>query len=555
MPKEDQDMKMTSNKMDQRPDEIRKNETKAKGDAKNDINNSPAMQHEQEKARASETGNYFLLVKNLPTNFSEKDILSVFIDVKSITEVFTKPNSNNVYLKMTDLEELESIVNQNNIDPITIDSVKLKMCLVSKLPLDLNKKSRILLITLYNEKIPINVDAMYRCFHEYAMMKKIIIFKKKNYQVLIEFWSAEDAMAFQQTFDSRNFEGLFFMKIQFTQKSQLIVQSNSIYEHDFSKIKKFQDQREELKPFSGEKNFKDVQSPPQEKKQQVNTFGDVLAKEKIQAKRKPSDSSSDEIFYSLKIGHLDPEIKHKHLFNLFSLYGNIERIMINPETQTAQIYYTTEFEQITAFHHLNELRLFNCVLNLELENGPISKSKNETELTVFYKKSDQVTAEMYQSKQKTINKPFHILYIFNLTKSVGLDVIEELFGHVEPVLNVYYLNDSKNSALCHFSSVSAAVKVLCNFKNINLVDKSLKINFANENLIKDNQKDKKVPGKHQQRPDPRGFDYQPQQFGQWSNSYLKNVPSREELKRNDFQGRDFQRPQDKFFPSQYDSRN
>ena len=49
---------------------------------------------------------------------------------------------------------------------------------------------------------------------------------------------------------------------------------------------------------------------------------------------------------------------------------------------------------------------------------------------------------------------------------------------------IYYLNESKNSALVFFSELQSAIKILCMFKNMTLIDKNLKINFANDNLVR-----------------------------------------------------------------------
>ena len=59
-----------------------------------------------------------------------------------------------------------------------------------------------------------------------------------------------------------------------------------------------------------------------------------------------------------------------------------------------------------------------------------------------------------------------------------------MFETVEPVNEIYFLNESKNSALVFFDRLEQAVKILCMFKNMTLIDKNLKINFANQNLVK-----------------------------------------------------------------------
>jgi len=199
------------------------------------------------------------------------------------------------------------------------------------------------------------------------------------------------------------------------------------------------------------------------------------------------DTSEDktEYNYLLTLNNLHPDIKHKALFNLFSLYGNIEKISVNLPFKKATIFYPTEFEQMTAHHCLNNLTLFGLVLTLE----PSKTSKNSHKSSqypnlVTYKKGIENVQLNMLSKLRVINKPLSILYIFNLSPNASLDIIRNLFDMYSPVVNIYYSNDSRNSALVFFKSIEEAVRILCLFKNTNLIDKSLKINFANNNLLK-----------------------------------------------------------------------
>ncbi len=89
-------------------------------------------------------------------------------------------------------------------------------------------------MTIYNEKIKLNVFSIYDLFKEFGEIYKIIIFKKKNYQIFMEFSKTEDAQLFKQKLHNTNFKGVFFLKIQFTQKKELIVKFNNQFEHDFT---------------------------------------------------------------------------------------------------------------------------------------------------------------------------------------------------------------------------------------------------------------------------------------------------------------------------------
>ncbi len=113
------------------------------------------------------------------------------------------------------------------------------MKLTENLPLDYNKSSKIVLITIFNEKGHINVYSMRESFKSFGEIKKIVIFIKNNTQVFIEFLTTTSAKTFKNTYHASNYRndslGLkFYMKIQFTKKSHLQVRKNSDYEHDFS---------------------------------------------------------------------------------------------------------------------------------------------------------------------------------------------------------------------------------------------------------------------------------------------------------------------------------
>lgn len=50
------------------------------------------------------------------------------------------------------------------------------MCSVKKLPLDLNQTSKIVLVTLYNEKMKITIKDLHKEFTEFGEISKMVIF-------------------------------------------------------------------------------------------------------------------------------------------------------------------------------------------------------------------------------------------------------------------------------------------------------------------------------------------------------------------------------------------
>lgn len=180
------------------------------------------------------TKHHYILIRNLHPKTSQTKVKNIFKDFPSLQKVIKVSNSSSVYLKFSSLKEIKSIMKQHLVAPFYIGPKKLNLCLVNKLPLDLNQKSKIVLVTVYNEKIKINVFTFYHLFKSFGDIRKIIIFKKKNYQVFIEFGTAEQAHNFKEALHNINYKSYFYIKIQFTQKKELIVNQNSLFEYDFS---------------------------------------------------------------------------------------------------------------------------------------------------------------------------------------------------------------------------------------------------------------------------------------------------------------------------------
>lgn len=447
-----------------------------------------------------DTEHCYLLVKNLPANITEREVWSLFQDSVSLEKVFILPKTSNVYLKFTSAVELQSILAANEALPMVYQGQRLKVGSVMKLPLDLNNASKVVLMTIYDEKIEVTAQAVFQLFKDACRPLRIIVFKKKNYQVFIEFDAVEEAAAFKDNFDNINYNGFFFMKVQFTRKHSLNITRNSSMEHDFTPYQDFK-----LRYQTVDLNFLDQDPqraalgghpgawhhPPNvvPSLQNFDDFGDCQAPEPFKevANDVTLDTSEDkaEYFYLLHLSNLGCEIRVKGIFNLFSLYGNIEKISADFPRKKATVFYLTEFEQMTAHHCLDKIKLFGNDLGLTTSKVPRTAQLGGLYPNlVQYKKNADCRQMTTMSKLRVINKPNNVLYVFNLSPGVTLDALKAVLGREAPVEDLYYSNESRNSALVFFKTVDEAARILCLYKNTSLGDKSLKINFANGNLLK-----------------------------------------------------------------------
>lgn len=125
--------------------------------------------------------------------------------------------------------------------------------------------------------------------------------------------------------------------------------------------------------------------------------------------------------HPLLVRDIDPQVKHKMLFNIFSLYGNIDKIFVDARKLEAIVYYETEFNQLMGMHHLQGVRLFNK--NISIFKLKVTTGKRNSRKSC----SSRVSNDVPSSKQKTINKPNKILYIFNLSKALTLEIVKGIF--------------------------------------------------------------------------------------------------------------------------------
>ena len=104
---------------------------------------TPEKVDQKAKGNTEEINPTFLLMKNLGPNVDESTVRELIGDQIVINSLKIVKNSNNVYLKFEDPREIHRLIKDHEKNPLVFRNKKVKMCLVNKLPLDLNQKSKI----------------------------------------------------------------------------------------------------------------------------------------------------------------------------------------------------------------------------------------------------------------------------------------------------------------------------------------------------------------------------------------------------------------------------
>lgn len=96
--------------------------------------------------------------------------------------------------------------------------------------------------------------------------------------------------------------------------------------------------------------------------------------------------------------------------------------------------------------------------------------------TINYAKENKTSGN--QQKPKKGLKPCKVLYVYNLNETFNLEAVRNMFSSFEKIIEYKYSDEKKTSGLVFFESENAAIKILCMFKNVKIMNKTLKITFA-----------------------------------------------------------------------------
>jgi len=519
----------------------------------------------------------FLLVKNLPQHVSEAEVRGLFSKLPSISEIIILKNSTNVYLRLADLDEANAFVIRKGNLPIHFKGKKLEVCLVSKLPLDLNETSAIVLGTIYKETVEINVKNLHGIFAEFGTLRKMVIFKKKNFQVFVEFASGEEAQYFRGALNNVNYKGLFFLKIQFTRKKELVVSGNNFYEFDFERA-----QKGELEKVFGQHrplpdSWKNDQEPPTPAQASKTVAprpdttppqsGSILSEARSEFQVEPcsvplqlvfhsgdydryqafidastipghrdisqlgngsvlhlSDlggktyakptqlgstslipNQSDTILfpsssiarptpsrtYDLLISFFNVSLKSRHLFNLFSLYGDVQSVSVNVYRLAAIVCFTSTHARHKAVSALSPQATLDNQIAIELldqlpqgfvfedkqgrKGSPAASRPKDVFVTERFDRFGR--GEKSRHKGVAALEPSPFLKICGLSTQFPLQVLVNVFSAVEEVAGVYTNGHPHGWVAFEFESTAAACRVLSHFNSLELLDNVLDISF------------------------------------------------------------------------------
>lgn len=133
------------------------------------------------------------------------------------------------------MESADIISNHLKMSQVIFKDKPLNIMRINKIPLDLNMPSRVLLVTFIGYTKDMTVDNVIELFGTYGNIGKVVIYRKKNIQILVEMDSLDVSVRIRDDQEKISKDQNIKMKIQFTNKKNLIVEKNCINEYDSKK--------------------------------------------------------------------------------------------------------------------------------------------------------------------------------------------------------------------------------------------------------------------------------------------------------------------------------
>jgi hypothetical protein len=181
-------------------------------------------------------------------------------------------------------------------------------------------------------------------------------------------------------------------------------------------------------------------------------------------------------------------VTHDMLFNLFSLYGNIETIDKNVSLAAASVVYQCPNQMQMALKNLSGSSMYGLPMIMDildpknniLQNGSLSKN--------YIGFKDQRFKIPGSKNFKNMNPPSPTLHLSNLPEGYSLENIKNILGSVAGPLGITHFNESNSMALACFDSIDAAIRIITTFHNYNILGRYLKVAFAKYRLNMINSK-------------------------------------------------------------------
>ncbi|XP_019737748.1 heterogeneous nuclear ribonucleoprotein L-like isoform X2 [Hippocampus comes] len=349
-----------------------------------------------------------------------------------------------------------------------------------------NSGNKVLLLSIQNPLYPITTDVLYSVCNPLGIVLRIVIFKRNGIQAMVEFKSNQYAQKAKAALNGADiYAGCCTLKIEYARPTRLNVIKNDseswdytkpyLVRRDLGKGRQRQAILGEHPSSSGDNNYGSHCSllpMPSSSRYKLTSVDvpDIVSYPLPQA----SYSSYAPSSVAMVSGLHPSRMNCARIFNLFCLYGNIEKVKFMKSVPgTALVEMGDDYAVDRAITHLNSIRVFGKRLSVcvskqhavipsqffELEDG--SSSYKDFAMT-----RNNRFSSAGQASKNIIQPPSAVLHYYNVPSCISQDHLLRLCNeHDVPGFVKFKMFDAKSSSktisgLLQFDSKTEAVEVL-----------------------------------------------------------------------------------------------
>ncbi|XP_045072424.1 heterogeneous nuclear ribonucleoprotein L-like [Coregonus clupeaformis] len=354
---------------------------------------------------------------------------------------------------------------------------------------DPNSGNKVLLLSIQNPLYPITTDVLYTVCNPIGNVLRIVIFKRNGIQAMVEFETVKIAQKAKSALNGADiYAGSCTLKIEYARPTRLNVLRNDNDSWDYTKpflVRRERGKGRQRQAILGEhpSSYSDngygshcpllpLPSNNRYKRRFPHDAQEVVAYPLPQTSSYMGHASSSSV--AMVSGLHPAKMNCTRIFNLFCLYGNIEKVKFMKSVPgTALVEMGDEYAVDRSITHLNSIKVFSKRLNVcvskqhavipsqvfELEDG--SSSYKDFAMT-----RNNRFSSVGQASKNIIQPPAAVLHFYNVPPCITEDELQRLCTeHDVPSFIKFKVFDAKPSSktisgLFEFDNKTHAVEVL-----------------------------------------------------------------------------------------------
>uniref|UniRef100_A0A4W4H017 RRM domain-containing protein n=1 Tax=Electrophorus electricus TaxID=8005 RepID=A0A4W4H017_ELEEL len=405
-------------------------------------------------------------VRGLIDGITESDIVEALREFGTISYVVLMPNKRQALVEYEDMSGSCNAVTYANDNQVYIAG---RPCYINystsqKISRpgdsgDAPSVNNILLFTIMNPIYPITTDVLYTICNNCGPVQRIVIFRKNGVQAMVEYPSSSSAQRAKASLNGADiYSGCCTLKIEYAKPTRLNVFKNDQDTWDYT--------NPSLRgPQGGYGHYDDSYGPPPPH-YEGRRMGPPIGR----GRGGPRYGDSPVVM----VYGLDPyKINADRIFNIFCLYGNVERVkFMKSKPGAAMVEMGDCYAVERAISHLNHTMLFGQKLNIcvskqqaiipgqsyQLEDGTSSFKD-------FHGSRNNRFTSPEQAAKNRIQRPSSVLHFFNGQPDSSPEIFNQICDElgIKPPANVkLFTGKSERSAsgLLEWETVNDAMEAL-----------------------------------------------------------------------------------------------